>query len=52
MCYIEEYGKLNPTCSYYLIVGCEIPLPGGSTTDALVSLSFTMNFIGNFLQSF
>ena len=46
MCYIDANEKENPSEYYYGSRGGGYPLTLTSTTEALVSLSGTINFIG------
>ena len=52
MCSIEAYYRLYTTCNDYASSGGGRLLPNVLTTDAQVSLGYTLNFIGSWLQSF
>ena len=52
MCSIKLYDNLHQTYADSASSGGSIPLPDGSTKDMLVSLGYTMNFVGSRLQSF
>ena len=50
MCYIDAHEKNNSSVNDYGSSGGGYPLPLNSTTEALVSLSATIYFIGFCLQ--
>ena len=46
--FVELYEK----CSYYVIIGSDIPLPGGLTTDAWKYICNNLNFFYIWSQIF
>ena len=52
MCYIEDYGRLNPSHAEYVNILCGRTLPYGSTTYELVSLDHTLIIIDSWIHSF
>ena len=50
MCSVEAYDIMHSTWNYGASSGGGRPLPDESTTDVLVSLGITLNFIDSWLQ--
>ena len=50
MCYIDTHEKQNPSSFHYVISSGGNALPSNSTTEALVSLSETIDFIDFWVQ--
>ena len=51
MCFIDAHEKNNPSEHYDGSSSGGYPLPSNSTTEALISLSATINFIGCWMQA-
>ena len=52
MCSIEAHNRMHPTVNCDTSSSASIPMPPYSKEHVLVSLSLTLNFIDNWLQSF
>ena len=52
MCAINERENMHTTEPYYASVDGGILLPNNSTTDVLVSLGLTLNFVYHWIQCF